>query len=274
MLPAITSPASPPVALTIAGSDSSAGAGVQADLKTFAAHQVYGVNALTGIVAEAPGSVSRVQPVDSTLLGAQLNRVSSAFPIHALKTGMLATADNISVVADFVRERTDTPFVVDPVMRATAGPNLLDAAGRELLKSELIPLATLVTPNLPETADLLGVDPQPLNPADAATQLFEAYGAGFLFKGGHAEKSSTVVDFACISGNLFEIPHPRLEVPDVHGTGCTLSATITARLALGQSLLEAITGGVSYLTDCLETHFSWPQSGGSESLNHFPNSVD
>ena len=262
------------MALTIAGSDSSAGAGVQADLKTFAAHQVYGVNALTGIVAEAPGSVSRVQPVDSSLLGAQLKRVSSAFTLHSIKTGMLATADNIRIVADFVSERSGTPFVIDPVMRATAGPDLLDAAGRELLKSELIPLATLVTPNLPETADLLGVDPETFTPAEVAAQLFETYGAGFLVKGGHAEKLSTVVDYACIDGNVFEIPHPRLEVPDVHGTGCTLSAAITARLAFGQPLLEAIAGGVSYLAECLETHFSWPQSGGSESLNHFPKSVD
>ena len=262
------------MALTIAGSDSSAGAGVQADLKTFAAHQVYGVNALTGIVAQAPGSVSRVQPVDSTLLSAQLNRVSSAVTIHSIKTGMLATADNIRIVADFVREHSDTPFVIDPVMRATAGPDLLDAAGRKLLKSELIPLATLVTPNLPETADLLGVDPETYTPAEAARQLFETYGAGFLVKGGHAKNLSTVVDYACIDGHVFEIPHPRLEVPDVHGTGCTLSAAITARLAFGQPLLEATTGGVSYLAECLAAHFSLASIRGSESLNHFPNSVD
>lgn len=262
------------MALTIAGSDSSAGAGVQADLKTFAAHEVYGLNALTGIVAEAPGSVSQVQPIDATLLSAQLNRVSSSFPIGAIKTGMLATRENVEVVTEFIKHRPETPLVIDPVIQATAGQALLDISGRELLKADLIFLADLVTPNFPETAELLGISPESVAPDQAARQLFENFGCAFLVKGGHSTATDVINDYACIEGNLFEIPHRRLDVPDVHGTGCTLSAAIAARLTLGTPLLEAITGGVAYLTACLSEHFSWPQSGGSESLNHFPKSVN
>ncbi len=137
----VTSP--PPVCLSIAGSDSSAGAGVQADLKTFAALNTYGVNAITAIVAEAPGKVSCVEACDSTLLAHQLNRVRSDFPIAAAKTGMLASAENVSLVADFFHNNPDIPLVVDPVFRATAGDTpLLDKAGIELLKNDLLPKAT------------------------------------------------------------------------------------------------------------------------------------
>ena len=270
----IASPTSPPVALTIAGSDSSAGAGIQADLKTFAAHGVYGVNAITAIVAEAPGSVSQIQPTDPSLLTAQLGHVSTSFPISAIKTGMLATGENVVAVARFIEANPAIPVVVDPVMRATAGEALLDESGRDRLGEDLIPLATLITPNLPEVAALLEKCEDSIMPAEAALQLFETFGSSFLVKGGHTTGENTIVDYACIGGNVIELPHERLAVADIHGTGCALSSSIASRLALGQPLLEAISGAVSYLTSALAAHFSWPQSGGSEALNHLPNSVD
>ncbi len=248
---------------------------MQADLKTFAAHQVYGVNAITAIVAEAPGSVSRVEAVDPTLLTAQINRVESSFPIAAIKTGMLANSDNVRVVVEFMQSKSDTPLIIDPVIRASAGSELLSPEGLKLLQSDLIPLATLITPNLPEAELLLGC---PILSRDdtreAPRRLFEQYGCDVLVKGGHDLSGKEIVDFAWISGNNIEFPHPRLNIPDVHGTGCTLSAAITAQLAKGTPLGSAVGRSIKYLTACLEQHLQWPESGNSESLNHFPNTLD
>lgn len=265
----------PPVAFSIAGSDSSGGAGIQADLKTFAAHGVYGVSAVTAVVAEAPGSVDRVQPVDSGMLQNQLERIRSSFPIHAIKCGMLATSENVNVISDFARSMPGIPLVVDPVLKSSSGTDLLDFDGVSILRTDLLPLATLVTPNLPETEQLLGI---PLPDSDAVAsaprRLFETFGCQALVKGGHFRGSERIIDHAWIDGSAYEFPHPRLEVPDVHGTGCTLSSAIAARLALAQSLPSSIEAAIDYLTRCLENHFSWPESGGSESLNHFPDAVD
>ena len=263
---------SPPVALTIAGSDSSAGAGVQADLKTFAALGVYGVNAITAIVAEAPGSVSAVSPVDQTLLRAQLKRVSFSFPVAAVKTGMLANRKIARETARFCRARPTIPLIIDPILRASAGKSLLSNDGRSYLKRKLLPLATLVTPNLPEAELLLG---RSLDARDFALSLHEKFGCNFLVKGGHDQShEDEVVDYACIHGELYEFPHPRLAVPDLHGTGCTLSAAITARLAHGDDLVDAIEKGIQYLGKAMQEHLHWPEPAASRALNHFPNGVD
>tara|TARA_R110000850_G_scaffold242756_6_gene367571 strand:+ start:674 stop:1495 length:822 start_codon:yes stop_codon:yes gene_type:complete len=271
----ITRSPSPPVALTIAGSDSSCGAGVQADIKTFAAHGVYGVNAVTALVAEAPGAVTQIKATDSTLLGAQLNRVGASFPIKVAKTGMLATRGNVEAVVEFCRQAAGIPLIIDPVVQASAGVELLSLDGLKSLCSNLLPLSTLVTPNLPEAAILLGcaID-SPEAAKEAPRRIFESYGCNALVKGGHASGNSEIVDYAWIDNEVIEFVHPRLDVPDVHGTGCTLSAAIAARIALGEALPEAISMATSYLAACLEQHFQWPESGGSESLNHFPNIVD
>jgi len=243
-------------------------------LKTFAAHGIYGLNAITAIVAEAPGAVSQIQPVAPSLLTAQLDRVSASFPISAIKTGMLATGENVVAVAHFIKDNPAVPFVIDPVMRATAGESLLDDFGQDRLREDLIPLATLTTPNLPEVAALLEMREESIIPAEAALQLFETFGSDFLVKGGHVTGGATIADYACIGGNVIEISHERLALPDIHGTGCTLSSSIASHLALGQPVLEAISSAVSYLSAALTAHFSWPQSGVSDTLNHFPNSVD
>ncbi|HRQ89144.1 MAG TPA: bifunctional hydroxymethylpyrimidine kinase/phosphomethylpyrimidine kinase [Bacteroidia bacterium] len=267
-----------PIVLTIAGSDSSAGAGIQADLKTFAAHGVYGTCAVTALVAEAPGAVASLEAVDPTLLGLQLNRVQSSFPLSAVKTGMLATGDIVFEVAAFAARHRELPLVIDPVLQAGAGASLLDDEGRDRLKRDLVPLARLVTPNLPEAEFLLG---QPLSTAAAFAAaprlLHKRYGCDFLVKGGHfpGSDSSIVIDHAWIDGKTRTFSRPRLPVPDVHGTGCTLSAAIAARLALGDDLHDAIEAATRYLTACLRAHHRWTgPEGNIEALNHFPDGVE
>lgn len=263
--------------LTIAGSDSSAGAGLQADLKTFAAHGVYGVCAVTAIVAEVPGDVARISPVDPTLFGLQLNRVKSAFPLRGVKTGMLHTAEVVEEIVAFCRENPDLPLVVDPVIRSGSGTPLLDDQGFEILRRELLPLARLITPNLPEAEALLG---HPIAGAgafaEAPRQIHERYGCDVLLKAGHLKSSGTAItDLAWIDGRPHEFTRPRLEVPDVHGTGCTLSAAILARLVLGASLAEAISGATAYLAAALDQHHVWMGANGPVvALNHFPDAVE
>ncbi len=273
---------SPPVVLTIAGSDSSAGAGLQADLKTFAAHGVYGVCAVTALVAEVPGQVLRIDPVASASFNAQLEGVDSAFPISGIKTGMLATGDIVAAVVASLRNRPARPLVVDPVIRAGTGAALLTANGVELLRRELLPLARLVTPNLPEAEILLdGPIRRAADFAAAPRRIHERYGCDVLLKGGHfAGDDTSVTDHAWIDGEALHFTRPRLPVPDIHGTGCTLSAAITARLALGDRLATAVSGAIRYLTACLSQHHAWdgPRGDGPrdgiEALNHFPADVD
>jgi hydroxymethylpyrimidine/phosphomethylpyrimidine kinase len=258
--------------LTIAGSDSSAGAGVQADLKTFAAMGVYGVNAITAIVAEAPGSVSAFSAVDPTLFCAQLDRVKASFPVAAIKTGMLANRKLARETARFCRAMPAIPLIIDPIIRASAGTSFLSSGGRSYLKRKLLPIATLVTPNLPEAELLLG---RSLDTRDSALGLHEKFGCNFLVKAGQDQsQGSEVIDYACIDGALHEFPHPRLAVPDLHGTGCTLSAAITARLAHGDDLVDAIEKGIHFLGEAMQQHFLWPEPDASRALNHFPNGVD
>jgi len=273
-----SSPSSPPVALTIAGSDSSAGAGIQADLKAFAANGVYGVCALTALVAEVPGSVARIESVESTLLATQLESISSTFSLSVVKTGMLATADLVSEVIRFLRAHPELPLVVDPVLRAGTGNSLLSDDGLERLKSDLLPLACLVTPNLPEAETLLG---KPVVSADdfitAPRRLHELYGCDFLVKGGHypGGDRSIVSDHAWIGGESRVFFRRRLPVPDLHGTGCTLSAAIAAQMARGHNVRVSVARATDYLASCMEQHFSWSTGGASiEALNHFPDRVE
>lgn len=266
----------PPIALTIAGSDSSSGAGLQADLKTFAAHGVYGVNALTATVAEVPGEVAQFAATDSTLLGHQLNSVHSHFPIAAAKTGMLANEEIVATTADFFASNPDIQFVVDPVIFATANARLLSEEGVEEMKNSLLPKALLVTPNLMEAESLLG---SPIANEDdlaaAPHRLFDRYGTNFLVKGGHFSEGSEITDYLWLSGETIPFSHSRLQIPETHGTGCTLSAAITARIALGQSLDQAVGGAIEYLGKCLEQRHSWTGNGVDiAALNHFPDGLD
>lgn len=266
----------PPVALTIAGSDSSSGAGMQADLKTFAAHRIYGVNALTATVAEVPGEVARFDATEATLLGHQLNSVASHFSIGAAKTGMLANAENVEVTADFAKSHPEIPFVIDPVIFATADTQLLSDAGVEKMKAGLLSLARIATPNLPEAEALLG---RPVRNADelaaAPRQLSELYGCSFLVKGGHFSEGDVITDYAWIEGEQIPFSHPRIDVADTHGTGCTLSAAICANLAMQKPLKDSVGEGIAYLTRCLGQQYQWHRNGDMiAALNHFPDGVE
>lgn len=268
----------PPVALTIAGSDSSAGAGVQADLKTFAAHGVYGVCALTALVAESPEAVREIESVDNALLISQLESVASVFPLSIIKTGMLSSAELVGIVVRFVHDHSHLPLVVDPVLRAGAGDSLLSDDGLERMKNELLPLAHLVTPNVPEAEVLLGCPIETENDfLTSPFQLHQRYGVDFLVKGGHFPFGNPkfVTDHAWIDGQMLSFSRRRLSVPDLHGTGCTLASAIAAQVALGHQTSTAVSRATDYLTACMEQHFSWPVEGASiEALNHFPDGVE
>jgi hydroxymethylpyrimidine/phosphomethylpyrimidine kinase len=248
---------SPPVALTIAGSDSSAGAGIQADLKTFSALGVYGLTAVTCIVAETPGRVSRIEPVSAEIVRSQIEVVTKSFPIGAIKTGLLCSAEIVHAVARAVMNFARVPLVIDPVMIATAGQQLLEPNAIALYEKELFPLATLITPNLDEAAQLLGEKIQDRQSMGrAARALSEKYHAAILLKGGHGSGDHAVdLLFACRKITEFSAPFVR----DVatHGTGCTYSAAITAGLASGLSLEEAIRRAKKFVTASLAQRFRW-----------------
>jgi hydroxymethylpyrimidine/phosphomethylpyrimidine kinase len=248
---------SPPVALTIAGSDSSAGAGLQADLKTFTALGVYGLTAVTCVVAETPGRVSRIEPVSAEIVRSQIEVVAKSFPIGAIKTGLLCSAEIVHAVARAVMNFARVPLVIDPVMIATAGQQLLEPSAIALYEKELFPLATLITPNLDEAAQLLGEKIQDRQSMEHSAQaLSEKYRAAILLKGGHGSGDHAVdLLFACRKITEFSAPFVR----DVatHGTGCTYSAAITAGLASGLSLEEAIRRAKKFVTASITQRFRW-----------------
>lgn len=238
----------PPAALTVAGSDSGGGAGVQADLKTFLAHGVYGMSALAALTAQNTRGVQGILGVPPAFLVAQLESVRADLPIHAIKIGMLGDEERIAAVADFLEGWAGRPPVVlDPVMVAKGGAPLLAPGAAAMLRDRLAPLASLLTPNLPEAA-ALGLDPE----AGAWPEALR--GVPVLLKGGHAE-GPEVVDRLLVwrggaggeIGVVAEFRHPRVASRNTHGTGCTLSSAIAARLARGAGLEEACRGAVAWV---------------------------
>jgi hydroxymethylpyrimidine/phosphomethylpyrimidine kinase len=265
-----------PVALTIAGSDSSAGAGVQADLKTFGALGVYGLTAITCIVAETPGLVSEIEAVSAQMICAQMEVLLKSFPIAAIKTGLLFSGEVVSAVAQTLRAhaaRATSTLVIDPVMVATSGDLLLRDDAMEAFERELFPLAALVTPNLDEAARLLGEpigDLQAMRTAGA--RLTEKYRIPVLLKGGHLF-GQDAIDLLFVAGNVVEFSVPFLRGIATHGTGCTYSAAITAGLASGLSLEGAVRRAKKFVTATIVQHLSWDRSSGASlhALNHSPN---
>jgi len=262
---------SPPVALTIAGSDSSAGAGIQADLKTFNALGVYGITAVTCVVAETPGKVSRVEPMSAEIVREQIEVLAKSFPIAAIKTGLLCSGEIIAAVAralvdrarksavrmDSSRGEIDIPLVIDPVMVATSGDPLLRPDAIKLYETKLFPLATLITPNLDETSQLLGEKIKDRQSMErAARALSKKYGASILLKGGHLA-GSKAIDLLFHRGKLTEFAAPFIRGVATHGTGCTYSAAITAGLASGLSLEASIRRAKKFVTDSIRQHFTW-----------------
>lgn len=257
-------------ALTIAGSDSGGGAGIQADLKTFAALGVYGMSALTAVTAQNTCGVTAVQAIDADVVLAQIRAVVSDIGTDATKTGMLFSADIIAGVAAMVQELHLQPLVVDPVMVATSGDRLLQPEAEESLRTTLVPLATIITPNLDETAVLTGQKITNLEAMQAAAEQLVADGAqAVLVKGGHAITKATDVFY---DGTTMELlPGEVVETHNTHGTGCTLSAAIAAYLARGATLLEAVRQSKAYITGALNHALSIGQ--GSGPVGHFWNAT-
>jgi hydroxymethylpyrimidine/phosphomethylpyrimidine kinase len=260
----------PPVALSIAGSDSSAGAGLQADLKTFSAQQTYGLTAATCIVSELPGKVSRIMPCPAELVQDQVALLLAGFPIAGVKTGMLYNTDIISAVADIFRalpEAARPPLIVDPVMIATSGDALLRADGVRAYEEMLFPLATVITPNLDEASALLGkkiFQREQLHAA--ACELSQRYGCAVLLKGGHLP-GTEALDVLVTASEAYEFTAPFVPHVSTHGTGCTYSAAITAGMARGLPLAAAVAAGKKYITAAIGQSYIW---GGVQALNHFP----
>lgn len=259
-----------PVALTIAGSDSGGGAGIQADLKTFAAFGVHGTSAITCVTAQNPRRVLAVEPCPPKILRQQIEAVWEELPPRAVKTGMLFSAANVRVVADFLgaRSRQLVPLVVDPVMVSTSGTRLLQPAVGKILRGKLLPLATLVTPNLDEAEVLAGQkirEPEDLR--SAARTIFSRFGCAVLAKGGHLRGSREAVDIFFDGKTELLLSAPFVRSVRTHGTGCTYSAAICAALALGHDLPEAVQMGKNFITEAIEKsyrvgkHFGLGQAG-------------
>ncbi|MBV6808729.1 bifunctional hydroxymethylpyrimidine kinase/phosphomethylpyrimidine kinase [Xanthomonas campestris pv. pennamericanum] len=234
-------------ALSIAGSDSGGGAGIQADLKTFAAHRVHGLSVITALTAQHTRAVTAVHLPPLSFLQAQVDACFADFEIQAVKLGMLANADVIHCVADLL-ERYRPPFVVlDPVMVSSSGARLLEDAALDALRTRLLPLATLVTPNTPEAELLTGRRIDSADAAEHATAALLDLGANaVLLKGGHLHEGARVLDRFDDGVTQDVFMHTRLQV-DAHGTGCTLSAAIAAQLCQGLSLLNACEAAIDYV---------------------------
>jgi hydroxymethylpyrimidine/phosphomethylpyrimidine kinase len=262
------------MALTIAGSDSSAGAGAQADLKTFSALGVYGLNAITCVVAETPGKVSRIQDLGADIVRQQLEVLLDGFSIAAIKTGMLYSTDIISVVAKTLSDRAgQIPLVIDPVMVATSGDALLQPDAIASYERDLFPRATLITPNLDEAAKLLGEAIDGIAAMRAAGRALAAkYRVPILLKGGHL-LGEQAIDLLFLGDKVIEFSAQFVRGVSTHGTGCTYSAAITAGLASGWSLEESVRRGKQFVTQAITQRFTWnSKSGGAiHALNHSPN---
>ncbi len=246
-----------PCCLTIAGSDSGGNAGVQADLRAFHAYGLHGCTVFAALTAQNPCAVSAIHTVPAAFVAAQLDAVLGVYAIRGLKTGMLADPDAIAVIADRLAAHPEIAKVIDPVMIATSGARLVDEGTVAALTSRLLPLATLITPNLPEAEALCGRDTASRAASVArmrelALMLHERYGCAVLVKGGHGGGRSSV-DVLCTGSDDFaSFSLPRIENPiSTHGTGCSLAAALAAELALGRGMVDAVRGAKAYVHDAI-----------------------
>jgi hydroxymethylpyrimidine/phosphomethylpyrimidine kinase len=254
------------IALTIAGSDSGGGAGIQADLKTFHQFGVFGTSVIVALTAQNTRGVRAVEAVPDAMVTAQLIALAEDLPPAALKTGMLAEAGLVRLVARAIRENGWSPLVVDPVMVSTSGTRLLTTEAEEVVREDLLPLAALVTPNLDEAAILTGRvvhDPPTMERAGATLLRFGAGAA--LIKGGHLA-SDTITYVLVTSFGVRQFTRPRIDTKAIHGTGCTLSAAITAGLALGRPLETAVADALDFVHRAIGA--APGLGGGFGPLNH------
>lgn len=257
----------PAIALTIAGSDSGGGAGIQADLKTFHRFGCFGTSVITAITAQNTRGVTAWTATAPELIRAQIDAVVADLRPAALKSGMLADADVVRTIAHALADHDLRPYVLDPVMVATSGDPLLEPSAIEAIRDQLVPRADLVTPNLDEAAILVGEAVRDVAAMErAARTLVERLGArAALVKGGHLEGTDAIDIY--FDGELLAHRHPRLETTSTHGTGCTLSAAIAAQLALGVGMREAVTRSLDWVHEAIRT--APGLGGGHGPLNHF-----
>jgi hydroxymethylpyrimidine/phosphomethylpyrimidine kinase len=259
-------PISPPIALTIAGSDSGGGAGIQADLKTFCAFEVYGTSAITAVTAQNTVGVSSIHAVPVTAVRAQIDAVVTDLRPNAFKTGMLTTQELVCEVAKAIHEHRLDRYVMDPVMVATSGDRLLDSGAEASLANELLPLTTLITPNLHEAAILLDTPLSSLKDLRAASRSLVERGAGAaLIKGGHLEGEAIDILWDGSEEHIWR--RPKIKTTRTHGSGCTLSAAITAGLARSDDLVDAVDRAIRFVVRAIRT--APPLGEGNGPLNHF-----
>lgn len=254
------------IALTIAGSDSGGGAGIQADLKTFQQFGVFGTSVIVALTAQNTRGVRAVEVVPEAMVSAQLTALAEDLPPAALKTGMLAEAALVRRVARTIRENEWAPLVVDPVIVSTSGTRLLTTEAEEVLREDLLPLAALVTPNLDEAAILTGRVVHDTVTMERAGASLLRFGAGAaLIKGGHLA-GDTITDVLVTPAGVRHFTRPRIDTTSLHGTGCTLSAAITAGLALGRPLETAVVDGLDFVQRAIAA--APGLGGGNGPLNH------
>ncbi|MFD1174645.1 bifunctional hydroxymethylpyrimidine kinase/phosphomethylpyrimidine kinase [Oceanobacillus picturae] len=257
-----------PCALTIAGTDPSGGAGIQADLKTFQELQTYGMSVVTSVVAQNTTGVQDVHHLPVEFIEQQLESVLSDMPVHALKTGMIANEPMMEVIARYItKSKKEVAYVMDPVMVATSGDPLIVEEARHFLKKELLPLTTIVTPNLPETEFITGRQIESTEDMkEAAAYIVDELGAGAaLIKGGHLQGKA--VDFLYDGHHIYTFSEERINTKNTHGTGCTYSAAITANLSKGFSLYEAVLHAKKFVTEAIR--YSFPIGAGNGPTNHW-----
>lgn len=259
-----------PVALTIAGSDSSGGAGIQADLKSFAALGVYGASAITALTAQNTKGVSGIHPVPAAFVSAQIDAVFSDLVVGAVKIGMVAQAETIAAIADGLTRWAPRHIVLDPVMVATSGDRLLAAEAVDALKTLLFPLASLITPNLPEAAALLN-QPVASNEAGVERQGKQLLAMGcraVLVKGGHGHGTESI-DYLIDAERSIALSAPRIATANTHGTGCSLSSAIAAGLAKGETMETAVRHAKAWITDAIAAADRFAVGHGHGPVHHF-----
>ncbi len=259
------------IALTIAGSDSSGGAGIQADLKTFAAHQVYGASVIVALTAQNTRGVSAIHAVPRDFVAKQMDAVFEDLDIGAVKIGMLATAELIETVAAGLKRHGARNIVLDPVMIAASGARLLEEAAVAAIRTHLFPLATLITPNLPEAAALLGTSMAETDQAmdEQAGKLAALGAANVLVKGGHGSGDISSDLLLLAGGTRQRFDAPRLQTRNTHGTGCTLSSAIAASLAKGLPLPEAVGHAKTYISAAIAAADQVAVGHGHGPVHHF-----
>lgn len=254
-----------PCVLTIAGSDSGGGAGIQTDLKTFAAFKVHGTSIITCVTAQNPGGVSAIQPISARVVEKQFEALNDGLKPKAVKSGMLFASSIVKAVIKGLSITKPDWYVMDPVMVATSGGRLLKVSCIELIQNKLIPLADLVTPNIAEAEVLLGAPIRtPSQAKRAVKKMVDRYERPFLLKGGHLPHKGLVVDYLYDGQTMTLLESKYIKGKDTHGTGCTYAAAITAQLALGKSLVSAVTFAKNFISKAISHSY---QTGEFEALN-------